>query len=309
MRVAELSPPVLGRLLAGPGLRLRTGPIVTAIRSRLSAVREGIALHYAEHPAEDESVFADFHVSVARPSGLRRWYKPQVEFRVDGQSQFTPLPGDQGFPMLEWGLNWCISGACHQYLTLHAAVMERNGRALILPAPSGSGKSTLCAGLVFRGWRLMSDELTLFDPASGEIVPLPRPISLKNASIDVLRSFAPNALFGPIVHETTKGSVGHVKPPLDAVRRADQRARPAWFVMPRYEAGAPACLRPLPKGQTMMRLIESAFNYNVYGRDGFELLADAVERSECFEFSYSQLDEAVAIFDALSRGDGAVADA
>jgi hypothetical protein len=43
-------------------------------------------------------------------------------------------------------------------------VLERGGRALLLPAPSGSGKSTLCAGLAFNGWRLLSDELALLDP-------------------------------------------------------------------------------------------------------------------------------------------------
>ena len=220
MRVADLERCQLNRLLKTSGLRVRTGPVVTCIRSTLAEVRDGLALHYGAHPAEDKTVFADFHINVDRPRNLRRWVNPQVVFSLDSHQPFAPLPGGQGFPMLEWGMNFCVSAVANQYLILHAAVLERYGRALILPAPSGSGKSTLCAGLLFRGWRLLSDELTLLDPQSGQVVPLPRPVSLKNASIDVLRRFAPKVEFGPIVHETMKGSVGHFKPPVDAVRRA-----------------------------------------------------------------------------------------
>lgn len=299
-RLADLSQQELTQRLRGSGLRLRTGPMVVSITSPLPAVQAGIGLHYAEHPVEGDQVVADFHVEVGRPSNWRRWFKPQVVFRVDGQDPFTPLPGDQGFPMLEWGLNWCLSGATHHFLTLHAAVLERNGRALLLPAPSGSGKSTLCAGLAFSGWRLLSDELALFDPATGEIVPLARPISLKNASIEALRRFAPDAAFGAVVHETTKGSVCHVRPPAEAVRRVAERSRPGWVVLPKFEPGVPARLEPLSKAQAMMRLVESAFNYNVYRRRGFDLLAEAVEHSHCYQFHYSRLDEAAGVFQRLA---------
>ena len=307
MRVADIPRPELSSLLSTTGLRLRTGPLVTCVRSPLSAVREGIALLYAQHWVEPKATFADFHISVERPRNLRRWVNPQVVFRFDGRTEFTPLPGDQGFPMLEWGMNWCVSGLAHQFLTMHAAVLERGGRALILPAPSGSGKSTLCAGLAFRGWRLLSDELTLLDPRSGEVVPLVRPVSLKNASIEVLQRFAPEAVFGPIVHETTKGSVGHFRPPDDAVLRAHERALPGWVVLPKYETGAATRLQRLSRGRAMVRLVESSFNYSIHGRQGFELLADVVERCDCYEFTYSRLTEAVELFDRIGTADAGLA--
>ena len=304
MIVADLAQPALESLLRQGGLRLQTGPVVTCIRSPLRAVRRGVELHYAQHTVDTEAGFADFHVSVERPRGLRRWVERQVVFRFDGTEPFAPLPGDQGFPMLEWGLNWCVSSPCHQYLIVHAAVMERGGRALILPAPSGSGKSTLCAGLVFAGgWRLLSDELALLDPATGLMVPLPRPVSLKNASIEVMREFAPSMVFGDVVHETVKGRVAHARPPADGVLRADETALPAWVVVPRYEAGAPAQLQPLSRARAFMALVDNAFNYNVHGRAGFEAFAKLIDRSDCHEFSYSSLPEAVAVFDQLSRSE------
>ena len=286
--------------MSGAGLRLRTGPVVTKVHSPLSAVAEGIRLLYAQHQVAEERDFADFHVRIARPSGVRRWLNPQVVFQFDGAPPFHPLPGDQGFPIMEWGLNWCITAHCHQYLILHAAVLERNGAALILPAPPGSGKSTLCAGLAHRGWRLLSDELALVAPGTLEIVPLARPISLKNASIDVIRRFAPEAVFSPTVHDTLKGSVAHVRPAADSVRRQAHPAIPRWVVMPRYAAGAPARLEALPKGGAFMQLVESSFNYDLHGSRGFKALARLVEASRCYAFSYSQLDEAVEIFDGLA---------
>ena len=297
MIVSDLTPRALRQQLHGAGLRLRTGPIVTSIRSRLDAVVDGISLHYAGHAVEDATAFADFSVSVERPAGLRRWISPQVVFSVDGDASFAPLPGDQGFPMLEWGLNWCVSSHCHQFLVVHAAVLERGGKALLLPAPSGSGKSTLCAALAFSGWRVLSDELALLDPQHGYVVALPRPISLKNESIDLIRSFAPHATFGPVVHETIKGNVAHLRPPPDAVARADEPAFPAWLVAPRFSASAEARLDPMPKARAFMGLVSSAFNYNVHGRAGFRALARLVDEADCYEFSYHRLDDAVRVFD------------
>ena len=60
MIVSDLTPRALRQQLHGTGLRLRTGPIVTSICSRLDAVIAGISLHYAGHPVEDAAGFADF---------------------------------------------------------------------------------------------------------------------------------------------------------------------------------------------------------------------------------------------------------
>lgn len=300
MIVRDCAPEALRQRLADGGVRIRTGPVVNSIRSRSQKVMDGLALHYAEYPVEDEAGFADFHIAVAPPRSPRRWLRPQIVFQFDGAVPFFPLPADQAFAMLEWGLNWCVSFHCHQYLIVHAAGVEKAGRALLLPGAPGSGKSTLCAGLASRGWRLLSDELTLLDFAVGRVVPLPRPVSLKNASIEVIRSFDRDATLSPPVHDTAKGSVAHMRAPRESVRRASEQARPRWIVVPKYAAGVQTRLEPLSKARAFMHLADHAFNYDVHGRRGFELLADVVTGCECFEFEYSALDEAVAVFEALA---------
>jgi hypothetical protein len=129
---------------------------------------------------------------------------------------------------------------------------------------------------------------------------LPRPVSLKNQSIAVIQAFAPDVVFNAPVHDTIKGSVAHMRPPLSALQRAEEHALPGWVVLPKFVAGSPAQLTPLSRARGLMALIENAFNFDLHGKRGFETLGDFVDASLCFEFSYSQLDDAVKIFDQLA---------
>lgn len=301
MKVGSLPEQALRQQLSEPGIRLRTGPFVFSIRSSIPALATSIRLLYADHDLESAETFADFHVCLRRPRSLRYLYGKQVFFEFEGHSHFRPLPLEQAFPMLEWGMNWCISTHAQQYLIIHAAVIERDGLAVVMPAPPGSGKSTLCAGLVSRGWRLLSDELAMVRLADCALVPLARPISLKNQSIEVMRAFAPDLLISPPIHDTTKGTVAHLKPGPSSVERVNETAMPAWVIFPKYESGSPTSLTPHPKGQAFMELGQQSFNYAKLGQPGFETLAALVDHSLCFDFRYSSLDEAIEAFNSLPR--------
>jgi len=301
MKLLQLPPAELRRQLAGAGLWLRTGPFSVRMQSRIPHVAEGLTQLYGQFEVRSpHEAFADFHVSVDRPRGVRRWLRPQVNFAVDGVPPFKPLPLDQAFPMLEWGLNWCVSTRAHQYLIIHAGVAEKNGRAAILPAPPGSGKSTLTAALMLSGWRLLSDELTLIDRKTGLVQPLPRPVSLKNQSIDIIRAFSPDAFVNRESRDTVKGTVAHLRPLRDSVRRQHEAARPGWVIFPRWQAGAAAHLIPRSKAQTFMFLAENAFNYSHLGADGFRVGSALIDQAACYDFEYGVLDDAVAVFERLA---------
>ncbi|HWJ95142.1 MAG TPA: HprK-related kinase A [Telluria sp.] len=300
LTVASLTQHELARELAGPGIVLRTGAFASRIRTPIRHVAEDIGLLYADYPIEGGDGFADFHINLRQPGGLRRWFRPQVRFDHDGVAPFKPLPVGQAYPMLEWVLNWCVSSRANRYLIVHAAVLERaGGGAVVMPAPPGSGKSTLCAALVASGWRLLSDELALVRLEDGALLPLPRPVSLKNRSIGVIREFAPHMVMNRPVRDTSKGTVAHMKAPQDSVQRAGQAARAAWIVFPKYRAGAVTRLTPLPQARAFMRVAENAFNYSLLGQRGFCALADLIDDSSSFEFTYSDLAEAIDAFAAL----------
>lgn len=302
LSVSSLAATELRRRCAGPGLLLRTGPFTCRIRTDIVPLIDTMSLLYADYPVAEQDGFSDFQLTLRRSPGLRRWYHPQVRFDHDGHAPFLPLPLAQAHPMLEWVMNWCVSANAHTYLIIHAAVLERHGRAVILPAPPGSGKSTLCAALASRGWRLLSDEMTLVRPSDLALVPLPRPISLKNASIDVIRRFAPHEVFGPAVPNTVKGTIAHMRAPAPSIASAHRTARATHVVFPRYQAGAGTHIEALPKARMFTGLADNSFNYPVLGPTGFDALGRLVDACAGFSFCYSSLDEAIAVFDEFAGG-------
>lgn len=301
MNVSSFTARDLARALRRDGVNIRIGTHTVRIQSPFPAIANNLRLLYANYPLELDAAFADFHVSVKPPRNFRRWLAPQAIFRFDSYVPFKPLPADQAYPLLEWGLNWCFSTQFHRYLVIHAAVLEKNGRALLMPAPPGSGKSTLCAALANRGWRLLSDELTLVAPETTEIIPMCRPVSLKNESIQIIQDFEATVAMGPSAFDTSKGTVGHMRAPTDSVLRSHEMAMPAWIVFPKYEAGSTAQLADHPKASTFMKVADNSFNYSMLGLRGFETVAKLVDRCDCYEFKYSNLDEAITIFNKLSE--------
>jgi HprK-related kinase A len=301
MKLLQLPSTELRRQLAGAGVWLRTGPFSLKLQSRIPSVAESLSTLYGQFEVRNaHEAFADFHVAVNPPGNLRRWLRPQAEFSFDGLQPFNPLPRDQAFQMLEWGLNWCVSTQAHQYLVIHAAVVEKNGLAVILPGPPSSGKSTLTAGLVLSGWRLLSDELALVESKTGSIHPLPRPISLKNESIPLIRSFSPDAYLNRASHDTAKGTVAYLRPPKESVRRQHEPAHPGWIVFPKWSPDAEAELLPRTKQQTFKYLTQHTFNYTQLGEEAFRVCSRLLRQADCYCFQYGKLDEAVAVLDRLA---------
>jgi len=258
-------------------------------------------LLYGDNPYFQQLDFVDFDIRLDAPNRLRRRFRPKLEFYFDHQTPFKPLPLTQAYAFLEWGMNWCVSVHMNQYLKLHAAVLEKNGKALVMPAAPGAGKSTLCAALSLRGWRLLSDEHALVSLKGSKLIPLCRPISLKNKSIEVIKQFDSSVVLGPLCEDTHKGTVVHMKPDLRSVAQDNQSVKPGWMVFPKYIAGAESRLTERIKETALLKAGEQSFNYSLLGAKGFDVMSNLIEASDCYNFSYSNLDEAVAIFDELSE--------
>lgn len=296
MIVIDLPADELGRRLRGPGITLELGPFLLTVRSPFEELPSLVGAMYGAHRLADDDAAPDATlelVPVRRPAG-------HAVFRVDGGAPVEPFPRGLAWPYVEWGLNWAIGSHMHHLLMVHGAVVERGGHGLILPGLSGSGKSTLSMALVARGWRLLSDEFLLVAPETGLLLPLPRPIALKGASIDLARRRLPAATFSPEFPDTHKGRVAYLAPPPGDVARQQEPAVPRWVVFPRYEPGAGTALLPLRRGPAWLALADNSFNYQTRGADGFREVGGLLRSVSCHRLPFSDLDAAVDLLDTLA---------
>lgn len=284
-------------------LGVRLGSFTARLRSDVAALAEPLHRLYRDYPLTDDTAVHNFHVRLSTP--FRPWRRPRVRFSVDGQVPHEDLPADQALAVLEWGINLVLAFRMHAFLMLHSAAVERNGGLLLLPAGPGFGKTTLCAALAHRGWRQFSDEFGLVRPGGLDFLPLPRLMPLKNESIAVIRDFVPEAELGPLIHGTRKGTIAHVKPPADSIRRMMEPAPLRWIVFPKWEHGRKLDLKSIPREEAFMLLATNAFNYETVGESGFTTLRDAVSSSRCFRLSYSNLADAVEALTAMADEDEA----
>jgi HprK-related kinase A len=282
-------------------LVINAGPFCYKILTSISEVKNNIFTLYSDYKVDgfDSNDLVDFYISIESTNIFRNIFRKQAQFYLDNKVVFNPFPFNHAFAMLEWGMNWCVSTQIHTYLILHAAVIEKHGYTALLPAPPGSGKSTLCASLVLEGWRLLSDELALINLSNFNVVPFPRPVSLKNQSIEIIQKRYPDSVFGSMASDTLKGNVCHLKPPRASIHKQFQESPIAWVIFPKYVSASATEVTKRSRAQSFIEVANNAFNYSLLGVDGFEVLKHVIDRSSCFDFKYSCLDEAVHFFENL----------
>ena len=162
---------------------------------------------------------------------------------------------------------------------------------------SGSGKSTLAALLGESDWRLMGDEFTLIDPASGDALAFPRAVSLKNEAIAVVASRVDAARLGPLLAATPKGDIRHLIPRADAVAAMHEPVRPALLLFPRF--GGETAIEPMGEGEAFVRLTEASTNYIALGEPGFAALTRLVRETPAFGISYPDSAAGMALVEQL----------
>ncbi len=252
---------------------------------------------YADYPKPHDGV-PDFTVRLFAARPWRRFLRPAVMIGGDFVlPEAAPLPLAQGLLAAEMGMNLQMALGQRRYLLLHASVVERDGRALVMTGISGAGKSTLAALLGARGWRLMGDEFALLDPETGLIHAFPRLISLKNEAIGVAERAVAGGRFGPLLAGTPKGDIRHLVPNGAAIAAMDASAMPAVLLFPRF--GFAAAERDVAPSEVFVRLTQASTNYVTLGERGFDALTRFVKTVPARAIDYPDTESAIAQVEAL----------
>ena len=254
------------------------GPAGFRIGSDWRAPVDALRDLYRAYPTPD---VPDFTVRLKATRPWRRFVRPSVRIAGDFTlPEAAPLPLAHALLAAEMGMNLQMALGWRRHLLLHAAVVERDGRALVITGESGAGKSTLSALLATRGWRFMGDEFALLAPETGLLHPFPRPISLKNESVGVVAG----ERWGPPLTGTPKGDIRHLVPFADAIAAMDAPAAPALIIFPRF--GAARAAREVSPSEAFVRLTQASTNYPQLGEPGFAALTRLVRETPAVAIDY-----------------------
>lgn len=299
--IRELGEKQIAKKLESGNLRFNVGPYTYKLKSNLSIIADGIQALYADFPLAEDGGFNDFQIELSS-NGLMSRLRGQAEFLFEHRPRFGSISATQSYAFVEWGMNWCVSVHTNEYLKLHAAAIARNGSVLIMPGVPGAGKSTLCAALGLAGWRVLSDEHALIKPGTSEVVPLCRPVSLKNESIEVIKSFDSKAVFGPITEDTHKGTVAHMKADLSQDSHDASPLPASIMLFPKYSKEEPQRLSYGSRTGSFVLAAYHSFNYSLLGESGFQAMTSLIDNVKCFDLVYHDLDWALhAIGDLHTR--------
>lgn len=266
------------------GLSLRIGRVSFRIGSAWRQPIDALSRLYAGYPDPEE--VCDFTVRLEPERPWRRWIRPSVAIAGDYVlPEAAPLDLAHGLLAAEMGMNLQMALGQKTHLLLHAATVERDGRAIIITGESGAGKSTLAALLGERGWRLMGDEFALLDLESGLLHAFPRAISLKNEAIKVMMAEVEAARFGPLLEDTPKGQIRHMRPDKRAIDDMCVPACPSLILFPRF--GEAPSMRPVGQAEVLMRLTQASTNYVALGRPAFTALTRLVAACPAVAIDYA----------------------
>ncbi len=164
-----------------------------------------------------------------------------------GDDWVATIDGEQalrtGSPMrlvkdLEWLIVSQAVARSSRRIVWHAASLARRGRAVTLVAESGAGKSTLTVGLAMRGWLPLADDLSMYDPITGEIASFRRCFHVSPA-LATLAAQA-NTLTWPV---STLSDYARPR------RWATTDAKPTWVIVVRRDTSQPSYLASISRAE------------------------------------------------------------
>ena len=184
----------------------------------------------------------------------------------------------------------------HDFLVaMHAAALTYKEHLLILPGMSGAGKSTFASYLMYNGFKLYSDELTVIN-SQNEIVPLPLCSTIKEGSWEFVSGFMPN--ISKLQHHLRfdEQKVKYLVPP--SIVYQEESIQNSYILFPQYKKGSQTLLEPLSTVEALHFLINS--QYHLIDPNNFDKVYEFllfITNSKLFRLTYSDADDALNILE------------
>jgi hypothetical protein len=190
---------------------------------------------------------------------------------------------------------WIASVNAHDFLLdLHAGVVGKDGRCILLPAAAGSGKSSLTAALTHSGLGYYSDEVALVERGTFLVPPVPLAVCVKSTGWELMSRYYPQVAKMPTHRRADRKEVRYVPPPPGSLLQKPARVSHIFF--PLYTAGQPTRLTPVTRSDALARLMDQCLAFRMQlTPEGIGKLIEWITTVDCYALDFSSLDEAVAL--------------
>ncbi|WP_262695028.1 HprK-related kinase A [Kordiimonas aquimaris] len=304
-RVSDLSRREIRSSLREGSLLLHLGPFAQLISGSSDPLIDFLQDTYRDCQVElFPSDVTDVHLNLRAPNILRKFFRPQVVPDPGFEVPAVPLPIEMAPLAFEMGLNLSVALKCCRFVTIHAGVVADKDGAILMSAESGSGKSTLTAALLERGYRLFSDEFALVGLGDAVLQPYPRPISLKEETIPIVRELAGDEWISPIVKGSPKGDIAYRRARRSDIDQSHKQAKAKLILFPEFEPGMRPYKRRLNTAEAILRLIPASTNFGLLGEQAYLAITRLFDDAVAYELSYGSTEQSLSLIDeALQERD------
>ena len=177
-------------------------------------------------------------------------------------------------------------------IAFHAAALASQTGAIMLAGSSGSGKSTLAAALNLQGFRLVGEDVVLFDPQNEILTGLPFSFTAKSGSWHVLRAYFDGIGQLPARVRPDGKLVKYLKPKASLSEISIGQLRT--IIFPCYAAQSAIQIVPIDKTIVLVDMLKEARNsrHVLTGR-GFTVLCHMLQHTEVWRLTYGDLKSGI----------------
>lgn len=184
-------------------------------------------------------------------------------------------------------VNWLL-GKCRRYVHVHAAVVERRGRAVVIAGGPDAGKTSLACALGLAGWGVMSDEVALVEPRGLTVACFPRAMLVKAGTarrLPELRRTEPRR----VLLDEGMTSIRYVNPE-SLSGTAREKAKICAIAFPEWSKKS--AIAPVGERDAMERLLRASFNTGKCGKTAINACVGLVRGATLFRVQTAGLREA-----------------
>ena len=192
---------------------------------------------------------------------------------------------------------WTLS--CRDGLMLHAALLSRRGRGVLIGGVSGSGKSSLSGWFIQHGWAYHGDEQMYANADTGYWEGFVRPLCLKGD----WASLFPAVVVPPESFASVGGQTLVPVHLLGQECQPDVRVRPGLLLFPTFRSGSEFSLQRISCGQATIQLIRGILNGGNLKNHGVAQAAAIARGCPAYELSYGSFDQLKPLLELLATFD------